>query len=123
MKTKPIIFKRVIIFDGDKDIGYIQLVRGVQKPQLEFSLIEECRNKGIMTQELTKYLEKRKRDYPQLVAIVKQDNIASAKALDKVGFVRFSIIGELHIYMADLRLGREVLADYIEKFNIGLIDK
>lgn len=127
----PKILKKVILFDKPKTeaqghIGYIQLLSYDEigkYPHLEFSLDEEHRNKGIMTRRLRMFLESIREEYPEIIAIVKEDNLASAKVLDKLGFYRFAIIGDNYCYLSDLRLPSGTTKKLMEKYNLGLIDK
>ena len=124
---KPTLLKGITLYEGKKDIGYIQLVsigRELIRPQIEYKLKKPYRNKGIMTKELPLFLDKIKDEYPQIIAIVKEDNIASSRVLDKVGFCRLSKIGDKDIYIRDFRIGVEKTKETIAKFNsLGLVDK
>lgn len=124
---KPTLLKGVTLFKGEKDIGYIQLVsigRGVIKPQIEYKLKKPYRNKGIMTKELLLFLDKIKDEHPQIIAIVRDNNIASSRVLEKVGFCRLSKIGHKDIYIKDFRTDVEKTKETIEKLkSLGLVDK
>jgi RimJ/RimL family protein N-acetyltransferase len=127
---EPKILKKVTLhdtlnYDAREEIGYIQLLEYLEEskfPQLEFHLNEEYRNKGIMTIELKKFLEAIKEEYPHIIAIVKEDNLASVRVLDKLGFVRFVILGDNHCYLTDLRQTKETVEAFVE-YNLGLLDK
>jgi len=79
-----------IIRDG-KEVGKIQILNYYDSgvPQLEYDLDKEYWDKGIMTQELRDYLKRIKDNYKFLIAIVKKDNLASMRVLEKVGFNDF----------------------------------
>lgn len=127
---EPKILKKVLLVDKPKTeaqghIGYIQLLSYDEigkYPHLEFSLNEDYRNKGIMTVELKKFLKAIKEENPQILAIVKEDNLASARVLDKLGFIRFAIINDNHCYLTDLRQAKETV-EYFVEYNLGLLNK
>lgn len=127
---EPKILKKVLLVDKPKTeaqghIGYIQLLSYDEigkYPHLEFSLNEDYRNKGIMTVELKKFLKAIKEENPQILAIVKEDNLASARVLDKLGFIRFAIINDNHCYLTDLRQTKETV-EYFVEYNLGLLNK
>ena len=79
-----------IIKDG-KEVGKIQILNYYDSgvPQLEYDLDKEYWNKGIMTQELKDYIERIKDNYKFLIAIVKKDNFASMRVLEKIEFSDF----------------------------------
>lgn len=80
------------IIRDKKEVGKIQILNyyGSSLPQLEYDLDKEYWNKGIMTQELQEYIEKIKDYYKCLIAIVKENNSASIRVLEKIGFNDFS---------------------------------
>ena len=81
-------FHRIII-DG-KEVGYIQILSyNSDYPQIEYNLDEKYHNKGIMTKELGQYLDTIKNDYKAITAVVKKDNLASMRVLEKVEFNDF----------------------------------
>lgn len=80
------------IFVEGKEVGYIQIMLySGMHPQIEYDLDDKYHNKGIMTKELTAYLDRIKDKFKTIVAIVKDDNLASMKVLDKVGFTETKI--------------------------------
>lgn len=90
MTTAKLANYHSIIKDG-KEVGKIQILNYYESgvPQLEYDLDKEYWNKGIMTQELNDYIKKIKNNYKFLIAIVKKDNLASMRVLEKVGFNDF----------------------------------
>ena len=87
MTTAKLANYHAIIKDG-KEVGKIQILNYYDSgvPQLEYDLDKEYWNKGIMTQELKDYIKRIKDNYKFLIAIVKKDNLASMRVLEKVGF-------------------------------------
>lgn len=79
------------IIRDKKEVGKIQILNYYSSgsPQLEYDLDKEYWNKGIMTQELQEYIEQIKDYYKCLVAIVRENNFASMRVLEKVGFSDF----------------------------------
>lgn len=79
------------IIRDKKEVGKIQILNYYSSglPQLEYDLDKEYWNKGIMTQELQEYIEKIKDHYKCLIAIVKKNNSASIRVLEKIGFNDF----------------------------------
>ena len=73
-------------------------------PQLEYDLDKEYWNKGIMTQELKDYIKRIKNNYKFLIAIVKKNNLASMRVLEKVGFNDFFLFKKTgyKIYIKEL---------------------
>jgi RimJ/RimL family protein N-acetyltransferase len=110
MKTRwqPRVFSKYIIKDKDQEIGKIFLVDyicGKSTPHIEFFLNEGYKNKGIMSREFPKFLKKMKKwEFNQALAIVKQDNIASIKILEKNGFIKIKPIEDKICYLIDLRI-------------------
>ena len=94
-----------IIRDG-REVGKIQILNYYQSgvPELEYDLDKEYWGRGIMTQELTDYIEKIKDKYKFLIAIVKKDNLASMRVLEKVGFNDFFLFKKTgyKIYIKEL---------------------
>mgnify|MGYP003122673421 CR=1 FL=1 len=95
-------------------IGKIMLVSYMRKeeiPHLEFYISDDfkhLRGKGIMSREVTKYLKHCKKwGHNRLLAIAKEDNIASQKILDANFFVRISKVDDNYCYMTDLNFSRE----------------
>jgi len=100
MKTR--IFNVNELRIGKKVIGYLRLTKQQRNglPHLEYSLIEEYWNQGIMSIELPKYLKKCKRlDIPRLVALVKKDNEASIKLLEKSCFIKIATFDDAFGYV------------------------
>lgn len=90
---RPVIvqkhFHRIII-EG-KEVGYIQILSySGPHSQIEYYLDDEYHNKGIMTKELGKYLEMIKSHFKMVLAVVKEDNLASIRVLLKNGFNDFN---------------------------------
>ncbi|MEY3415876.1 MAG: Acetyltransferase domain, partial [Pseudomonadota bacterium] len=82
-------------------------------PHLEYSLIEEYWNQGIMSIELPKYLKKCKRlGIPRLIALVKKDNEASIKLLEKSCFIKIATFDDAFGYVL-----AQDLMDEIKQFN------
>ncbi len=90
-----------------KYCGRINLVkyRGQSLPHLEFEIEEKFRGKGIMSKELPKYLKWMKSEgQNRLLAVVKQDNIASQKLLEKNHFHKIATFETTFSYAVALDL-------------------
>ena len=114
-KKQPRIFNLNELRIGKKVIGYIRLVKHQRDglPHLEYSLIEEYWNQGIMSIELPKYLKKCFRlEIPRLIALVKQDNKASIKLLEKNAFIKIATFDDTFGY----GLAQDLMSE-IKKFN------
>lgn len=112
---QPRIFNLNELRIGKKVIGYIKLVKHQRNglPHLEYSLIEEYWNQGIMSIELPKYLKKCFRlEIPRLIAVVKQDNEASIKLLEKNAFIKIATFDDTFGYV----LAQDLMGE-IKKFN------
>jgi len=70
-----------------REVGKIQIIN-YQVPHVEYDLDPQWHNKGIMTRELTNYLESVGHLYNNLMAVVEKDNKASIRVLEKVGFAK-----------------------------------
>ena len=90
MTTAKLANYHKIIRDG-KEVGKIQILNYYDSgvPQLEYDLDKEYWGNGIMTQELRDYIERIKDNYKFLIAIVKKDNLASIRVLEKIEFSDF----------------------------------
>ena len=113
MKTR--IFNVNELRIGKKVIGYLRLTKQQRNglPHLEYSLIEEYWDQGIMSIELPKYLKKCKRlDIPRLVALVKKDNKASIKLLEKSCFIKIATFDDAFGYV----LAQDLMVE-IKQFN------
>ena len=113
MKTR--IFNLNELRIGSKVIGYLRLIKQQRNglPHLEYSLIEEYWNQGIMSIELPKYLKKcKKLDIPRLVALVKKDNEASIKLLEKSCFIKIATFDDAFGYV----LAQDLMVE-ITNFN------
>lgn len=111
----PRIFNVNELRIGKKVIGYIRLIKQQRNglPHLEYSLIEEYWNQEIMSIELPKYLKKCKRlGIPRLIALVKKDNEASIKLLEKSSFIKIATFDDVFGYV----LARDLMGE-IKKFN------
>ena len=96
-------FHRIKI-EGE-EVGYIQILSyNNSHPQIEYDLDEKHWNKGIMTRELGQYLEAIKNDYKVITAVVKKDNLASMRVLEKIGFNDFFLFKKngYKIYIKEL---------------------
>jgi RimJ/RimL family protein N-acetyltransferase len=112
---QPRIFNVNELRIGSKVIGYIRLIKQQRNglPHLEYSLIEEYWNQGVMSIELPKYLKKCKRlDIPRLVALVKKDNEASIKLLEKSCFIKIATFDDAFGYV----LAQDLMVE-IKEFN------
>jgi RimJ/RimL family protein N-acetyltransferase len=111
-RVNPRIYCKTIIRRNHKDIGRINLVKYLcgGLPHLEFSIDDDYRGKGIMSEELPKYLKNRALYQPRMLAVVKKDNVASCKVLEKNGFIKFGNFDEEFLYIAALDLTKEVKA-------------
>jgi RimJ/RimL family protein N-acetyltransferase len=115
----PKILKQAGIFEAGKQIGTMQIVSyfDIPPPHIEFWIDGEYQNKGIVTESLKKYFNEIKNEFPQLMAVVEGDNIASARVLDKVGFTRLGKMEDKDTYMIDFRHGRKVLEGFVKQWE------
>lgn len=90
-RITPKIFCKEIIKRNKEDVGRINLVKYLVSglPHIEFEIFEGFRGRGIMSEELPKYLKKYA-PYHRMLAIVKKDNEASIKILEKNRFIKFA---------------------------------
>jgi len=106
VRVRPKVFCKYLIYDKHKKIGYIELVSYMGRddiPELEYSLDEEYRNKGIMTKELPLYIKRYcKKYHRKIIAIVDDNNFFSIKILEKNGFAKYYSFDNKHIYLLDL---------------------
>jgi RimJ/RimL family protein N-acetyltransferase len=116
---EPKILKQAGIFDAGKQIGIMQIVSyfDIPPPHIEFRIDKEYQNKGIITENLKKYFNEIKSEFPQLMAVVEEDNVACARVLDKVGFTRLGKMEDIDTYMIDFRHGREVLEGFVKQWE------
>jgi len=121
---EPKILKQAGIFDAGKQIGTMQIVSyfDIPPPHIEFWIDEGYQNKGIVTESLKKYFNEIKSEFSQLMAVVEEDNLASARVLDKVGFTRLSKMKDKDTYLIDFRHGRGVLEGFVKQWE-GLGNK
>jgi RimJ/RimL family protein N-acetyltransferase len=102
--------------DSNLEIGRFILVNyfGSEKmPHLEFEIFnefKEYRNRGIVSKEIVKYLKLcKEHGHNRLVAIVKEDNLASMRILEKNNFIRFSQLKENVCFVIDLKFTKKKL--------------
>lgn len=103
-----------------QNIGRINLVSYYKSKNdishLEFELNEEWRNQGIMSKELPKYLKYcKKYGHNRLIALVKENNLASIKLLEKNGFLKFKKIGDIIFYIIHLDIRYSKMLEKIIK--------
>lgn len=110
---------------NNKEIGCIQLVpRDI--PQIEYQLEEEHWNKGIMTKELKGYLKKIKNNFPKLLAIVEQQNLASQRVLEKCGFILMTRTKPYLIFVNDLQANsqkKKIMKELVEQGFVKKLEK
>lgn len=76
-------------------------------PQLIYWLDEKYRNKGIMSKELPLFLQDCKnKNYNQMYALCKKNNIASKRLLEKNDFIALKEFRDTIIFVIDLRINR-----------------
>lgn len=119
-------FKETIKAPDNKrlDIGHFVLVVYFTKdnlPHIEFEIYEEFkqyRNRGIVSKEIVKYLKFCRRwGHKKLIAIVKEDNIASIKVLEKNNFIRVNQFKENICFVIDLECTKEKLMAMQQAIN------
>lgn len=97
----PIIFR-------DSKIGYIQLIKSVgELPEVEYDLDDIYWNRGVMTRELSLYLDYlREKGFTTLRAFVRENNLASKRVLKKNGFyeLRGEKVDDLECFIIHLNL-------------------
>lgn len=101
--------------------GYLQTIRtkGFKAVEIEYFLDENQRGKGIMTAYLPEYLQQLEREgIKNVTAHVKETNYASKKLLKRNGFIKFSQIRniEIFLYVAGIKLDAETLRRVSEDF-------
>jgi RimJ/RimL family protein N-acetyltransferase len=101
--------------------GYLQTIRteGFKAVEIEYFLDENQRRKGIMTVYLPVYLQQLEREgIKNITAHVKETNYASKKLLKRNGFIKFSQIRniEIFLYVAGMKLDAETLRRVGEDF-------
>ena len=112
VRTNPKPYARKDIKHKHEVIGFIQLVsymRGDARPHIEYELKQGWRNKGIMSVELPKFLKKHKQYNPQMIAVVKKDNKASMRLLEKNNFLKISTMDDNYCYIVDLNLTPDII--------------
>jgi RimJ/RimL family protein N-acetyltransferase len=100
------------IFIKREEVGYIQLVSyltGGAKPHIEYHVKAKYQHQGIMSKELPKYLKYYQKYNPQLIAVCKNDNIASMRILEKNGFIKIKNIDDNICYIRDSRFTPEII--------------
>lgn len=97
---------RDLSLKSGEDVGYIRLViyeagpQSLEHPQLEYEIEEKYRNQGIMSQELPKYLNYVFESGEKIiVALCREDNLASKKLLGKNGFFNTGKIEDKIIFV------------------------
>ena len=115
--------------DSNLEIGRFILVNyfGREKlPHLEFEVFEEFkeyRNRGIVSKEIVKYLKLcKKHGHNRLTAIVKEDNLASIRILEKTNFIRINNHKENVCFVIDLEFTKEKLMAMQELANSGIFN-
>jgi RimJ/RimL family protein N-acetyltransferase len=107
---QPRVFRKREIKYDKQVIGRINLVKYQRQgiPHIEFYLNEEFKGQGIMSKHLAKYLKDCQLDLMRLIAIVKKDNAASIKLLEKNKFVKIAVFGNVLGYVAAFDLTKEI---------------
>lgn len=78
-------------------------------PQLIYWLDEKYRNKGIMSKELPLFLQDCKnKNYNQMYALCKKNNIASKRLLEKNDFIALKEFRDTITFVVDLRVNKNV---------------
>lgn len=104
-KIRPYYIKKIYC-DG-KEVGFIHLVKynyGKNAiPHLEYEIDPKYRNQGIMSRELVKYFKGLKKYEgvlsDKIIAVVKKDNQASMRILEKMNFSYFKEIENYYSYI------------------------
>lgn len=107
---QPRIFRKMIIKSDKDPIGRINLVKYQRQglPHIEFEIDEGFRNQGIMSKHLTKYLKDCRLDNMRLIAIVKKDNQASIKLLEKNKFIKTATFDDCFGYVIAYDLAKQI---------------
>ncbi len=91
----PLVYA-VILKDGDKNIGYVQLVPiGEEKWEIGYHIAKQFTCKGYATEAVSAFLPvmAKKVGISEVYGIRLQENIASGRVLEKCGFETF-FVGE-----------------------------
>ena len=133
VETKAkIFFKKTFTAPENKhlEIGHFMLVDyfgSKNSPHIEFEIYDEFkeyRNRGIVSREIVKYLKACKENgYNKLIALVKKDNLASMRILEKNNFIRFSQIDDNISFIIKLDCTKEMLAAMRGLVNEGIFNK
>jgi RimJ/RimL family protein N-acetyltransferase len=91
IRKETILHEKIYHADScyENEIGYIQLVRidDFSVPTIEYYIDKPYRRKGLMSVSLANFVKNLK-GYKGLVALVKKNNRASQKLLEKTGFMK-----------------------------------
>jgi len=127
MTTKTRITKhKTILSTLNEEIGEIFLTncsnkKGIKIHHIEFKIFddyEHYKNKGIMTKAVADYLQYCKEgNINSLIAIVKKDNIASVRVLEKNNFAKLQELEKFYIYVIDLRFEPDFTKKTIQEFQ------
>jgi RimJ/RimL family protein N-acetyltransferase len=101
--------------DNNLEIGSFMLVDYLGEestPHIEFEIFDqfkEYRNQGIVSKEIIEYLKLcNEEGYHRLIAVAKEDNLASMRILEKNNFIMVSKFEDNVCYVTDLRVSKEV---------------
>ena len=124
MTTKTRITKhKTILSTLNEEIGEIFLTNFSDKKgikNIEFKIFddyEHYKNKGIMTKAVADYLQYCKEgNINRLIAVVKKDNIASVRVLEKNNFAKLQELEKFYIYVINLRFEPDFTKKTIQEF-------
>lgn len=117
----PIYTRTTKKYEQIGEIFLVDYLCGKNIPHIEFEIYDkykEYRNQGIVSKEIIKFLKLCKKwNHHKLIAVVKCDNLASIRILEKNDFIRVSYIRDNYGYMIDLSFNKETVMKMQEFIN------
>jgi RimJ/RimL family protein N-acetyltransferase len=108
------------ITQDEKEVGYICILTypHFHTPFIQYHVDAEYQNQGIMSRELPIFLKScKKHSYNQICAMVKDDNIASIRLLEKNNFIPYKSDRNIITYLTDLRFTQQELKKMVNDYK------